>query len=48
MLQRRLKSYNLSRRYAEYNIDAVVNEIRALLDGPECMGGYRFVWQGQR
>ena len=44
-LQRRLKSYDLSRKYAEYNIDAVVNEIRALLDGPECMGGYRFVWQ---
>ena len=22
-----------------------MNEIRALLDGPECMGGYRFVWQ---
>ena len=44
-LQRRLKSYDLSRKYAEYNIDAIVNEIRALLDGPECMGGYRFVWQ---
>ena len=44
-LQRRLKSYDVSRKYAECNIDAVVNEKRALLDGPECMGGYRFFWQ---
>ena len=28
-LQRRLKSYDVSRKYAEYNIDAVVNETRA-------------------
>ena len=42
--QRRLKSYDVSRKHAEYNIDAVVNESRALLDGPECMRGYRFVW----
>ena len=45
-LQRRLKSYDISRKYAECNIDAVVNvEKRALLDGPECMGVYRFFWQ---
>lgn len=43
-LQRRLKAYGVSRRNAEYNIDTVVNEIRALLDGPECLGGYRYVW----
>jgi hypothetical protein len=42
MLQRRLKFYNISLKHAEY--DVVVNEIRTLLDGPECMGGYRFVW----
>ena len=44
-LQLRLKSYDVSRKYAEYNIDAVVNEKRALLDGPECMGRYKFFWQ---
>ena len=44
-LQRRLKSYDFSRKYAECNIDAVVNEKRALLDGPEGMGGYRFFWK---
>ena len=43
-LQHHLKSYDGSRKHAEYNIDAVVNERRALLDGPECVGGYRFVW----
>ena len=42
-LQRRLKCYNVSRKCAEYSTDAVVNERRALLDGPECMGGYNFV-----
>ena len=43
-LQRRLKSYGVSRRNAQYDIDAAVNEIRALLDGSECLGGYRTVW----
>jgi hypothetical protein len=37
-LQRRLKFYNISRKHAEYDVDVVVNEIRTLLVGPECMG----------
>ena len=32
-LQRRLKFYDASRKYAECNIDAAVNEKRALLAG---------------
>ena len=44
MLQRRLKSYGVSRRNAQYDIDAAVNEIRALLDGSECLGEYRTAW----
>ncbi len=43
-LQRRLRSYGISRRNAEYNIDTVTNDIREMLDGPECLGGYRYVW----
>ena len=44
-LQCRMKSYDVSRRHAKCNIDTVVNEKRALLVGPKCMGGYRFVRQ---
>ena len=34
-LQAKAHSYDVSRKQAEYNIDAAVNEIRALLDGPK-------------
>ena len=44
-LQRRLKSYDVSRKCAGCNTNAFVNEKRALLDEPECRRGYRFFWQ---
>ena len=43
-LKRRLKEYGLKRRYMEYDVGSVRDKIRSLLDGPDCMGGYRHVW----
>ena len=43
-LKRRVKAYGLKRRNTDYDIDLVRKEIRRLLDGPGCMGGYRHVW----
>lgn len=43
-LKRRLKSQGLRRRNAVYDADAVRENIRVILDGPGCLGGYRAVW----
>ena len=43
-LKRRVKAYGLKRRNTDYDIDLVRGQIRRLLDGPGCMGGYRYVW----
>lgn len=43
-LKRRLKDYGLKRRNADFDVEVVRQKIRILLDGPDCMGGYRHVW----
>ena len=43
-LKRRIKSYGLKRRDKNYDINEVRQVIRTILDGPGCMGGYRYVW----
>ena len=44
-LKRRLKEYGLKRRNVDYNVVSVRDKIsRGLLDGPDCMGGYRHIW----
>ena len=42
--RRTLKKYRLERRDVEYDMDSVRHKIRSLLDGPDCMGGYRHIW----
>lgn len=44
MLKRCLKEYGLKRWYMEYDVGLVWDKIRSLLDGFDCMGGYRYVW----
>ena len=36
--------YGLSRRNPEYDIDAITDEVRGMLDGPDCVSGYTHVW----
>ena len=43
-LHRRLRMYGLSRRNPEYDIDAITDEVRNMLGGPDCISGYRHVW----
>ena len=43
-LKRRLKEYGLKRRNVDYDMVSVRDKIRGLLDGPDCMGGYRHIW----
>ena len=43
-LKRRIKEYGLKRRNVRYDLNSVRNKIRSLLDGPDCMGGYRHIW----
>lgn len=43
-LKSRSKEYGLKRRYMEYDVGLVRDKIRSLLDGFDCMGGYRYVW----
>ena len=43
-LHRRLRMYGLSRRNSEYDINAIIEEVRGMLDGPDCISGYRHVW----
>ena len=42
-LKRRWKEYGLKRRNADYDMVSVRDKIRGLLDGPDCMGGYRHI-----
>ena len=42
-LHRRLREYGLNRRTPRYDIDEI-EEVRQLLDGPECLVGYRHIW----
>ena len=44
MLKRCMKDYGLKRRDVEYDMDSVRDKIISLLDGPDCMGGYRHIW----
>ena len=43
-LKRRIKRYGLQRKNSDYDIDAVRDAIRSLLDGPGCCRGYRAIW----
>ena len=43
-LKRRIKEYGLKRRNMRYDLNSVRNKIRSLLDGPDCMEGYRHIW----
>ena len=43
-LKRRIKEYGLKRRNLQYDLNSVRDKIRSLLDGPDCMGGYRHIW----
>ena len=47
-LQRRLKSYGLSRSNMSVHQDVVKALIRKELDGAGCLGGYRSVWHSLR
>ena len=43
-LHRRLRMYGLSRGNPEYDIVAITDEVRSMLDGPACVSGYRHMW----
>ena len=43
-LKRRIKEYGLKRRNVEYDLASIRDKIVSLLDGPDCMGGYRHIW----
>ena len=43
-LHRRLRIHGLSRRNPEYDVDTIITEIEGMLDGPDCIAGYRHVW----
>lgn len=45
-LERRIKSYGLSRRNADYDEHTVRDAIRDMIDGPACLWGYRSVCYG--
>lgn len=47
-LHRRLREYGLNRRTPRYDIDEIEEEVRELLDGPECLVGYRHIWHTLR
>ena len=47
-LKLRIKQLNLRRRSVEYDEEIVHERISQLLDGPECMAGYRTVWHTRR
>jgi len=36
--------YGLSRRNPEYDVDTIIHEVEVILDGPDCIAGYRHVW----
>ena len=39
-----LKSYGLSRRHPDYNVESVREAMKNIVDGPGCLRGYRSVW----
>ena len=43
-LHRRLREYGLNRRTNYNGIKEIEEEVRKLLDGPECLVGYRHIW----
>ena len=43
-LHRRLRMYGLSRKNPQYDVNAIIEEVRCMLDGPDCISGYRHVW----
>ena len=43
-LKRRIKKYGLQRKNIDYDLDAVCDAVRSLLDGPGCCRGYRAIW----
>ena len=43
-LYRRLREYGLNRRTNYNGINEIEEEVRKLLDGPECLVGYRHIW----
>jgi len=52
-LHRGLRTYGLSRRDPDYDVDVITAEIWEMLDGPECTSDYKHVWhslqlKGQR
>ena len=47
-LRRRLRKYGLRCKNPEYDVNLVREEVRAILDGPGCIPGYRHVWHTLR
>ena len=43
-LHRRLREYGLNRRTPNYDMTEIEAKVRQLLDGPDCLVGYRHVW----
>ena len=43
-LKRRIKSYGLRRRNPAYDEETVRNYMPTIIDGPQCLRGYRSVW----
>lgn len=43
-LKSKLRELGLKRRSVNADLDSVRQRIRELLDGPNCMGGYRSIW----
>ena len=39
-----LRTYGLSRRNPDYDVDVITAEIREMLGGPECILGDRHMW----
>lgn len=36
--------YGLFRRNFEYDVDRIIYEVEGMLDGFDCIAGYRYVW----
>lgn len=43
-LKRRVKQFGLRRRNPEYDVNLVRDAIISLLEGPDCLQGYRSIW----
>ena len=42
-LHRRLRMYGLSRKNPQCDVNAIIEQVRCMLDGPDCISGYRHV-----